>query len=225
MQMAKRQMLGWIFLMLLTGCGTNDPTINIRYDHIHGLTKGSRVIFEGNHIGDVDHIVYVEKGYFDVTVVFLEEYASSVTEHSRFFITDDPEREKQKAVEMIHLQEGGRPLESGTEVTGTTKTTAFFDQMGDRFEKGMERFSDGVEDLSRKILKETQTPEFKALQREFEQLMEEMKRSGEAAHEKIEKDLIPRLKEELKALKKQLEELRREEQDAAEMPTETSQAI
>jgi hypothetical protein len=223
--MAKRQMLGWIFLMLLTGCGTNDPTINIRYDHIHGLTKGSRVIFEGNHIGDVDHIVYVEKGYFDVTVVFLEEYASSVTEHSRFFITDDPEREKQKAVEMIYLQEGGRPLESGAEVTGTTKTTAFLDQMRGRFEKGMEHFSDGMDELSKKILKETETPEFKELQHEFGQLLEEMKRSGETAREKIEKELLPGLKKELEVLRKQLEDLRQKEQDAAEKTTETSQAI
>ncbi len=219
-------MLGWVWLMVLTGCGTDGLTVTIRYDHINDLTKGSRVVFEGTPVGEVQDIVYSEEGFFDITAVFPAEHAASVTEHSRFFITDDPALEGQKAIEMIHLQEGGQPLESGAQVVGTTRTSAFFDQMRERFEKGVGRFSEKMEELSGKIMKETESPEFKELKREFEQLMDEMKRSGEAVRENIEKELIPRLKEELEALKKELEALRKDEkEDAPEHSGEQTETI
>lgn len=215
---SRLKVFGILLSLALLGCVDGDLTVTIRYDRIHGLAKGCRVLFEGQPIGDVDAITYSEDGLFDVTVVIPKEYASSVTEHSRFFITDDPAQEGRKALEMIHLQDGGKKMESGARITGTTRTEFFFGQMRRRFEKGLDQFTEEVDELTDKILKETGKPEFKELQKEFERLLEDMSRSGEAAREKIEKELLPELKEELDALKKKLEKLHEDEKRNAPAP-------
>ena len=60
--------------------------------------------------------------------------------------------------------------------------------------KQFEKFS---EDLKRI----PESDEFKRFKKEMERLQEELKRGGESAKEKIEKEIIPQLKKEMEKLK------------------------
>lgn len=209
--MVKSKILMCVFLLLFGGCIQQDLTIIIRFDQIEGLTKGGRVIFEQNHIGDVKEVLYSDEGHYDVTVVIKKEFAPAVTEYSEFFINDDPQQDGKKAVEMIRVQEGGKMLEDGARVEGTTKTSVYYDQMRRHFEKGIDRFTKEFEEFAEKLQKEADKLDFKELEQEFDSLLEEMKRSSEAAREKMEKDIIPKLKKELEELRKRLEKFREDE--------------
>ena len=209
--MLKSKWLMLVFLLLFGGCDHQELNFVICFDQIEGLTKGGRVVFEQNHIGDVTEIVYSDDGYYDVTVVIKKEFSPAVTEYSQFFIIDDSRQAGKKAVEMIQVRKGGKMLQDGARVKGSNKTEVFFDQMRQRFQQGIERFGEEFEQFSEKLREEADKLDFKELEQEFDQLLEEMKRSSEAAREKMEKEILPKLKEELEALKKRLEELREDE--------------
>jgi ABC-type transporter Mla subunit MlaD len=54
--MQKRNVFVDIFLFISLGCGGKDLALKIRYDRIHGLEENSRVLFDGNPIGEVTRI-------------------------------------------------------------------------------------------------------------------------------------------------------------------------
>jgi septal ring factor EnvC (AmiA/AmiB activator) len=91
---------------------------------------------------------------------------------------------------------------------GSIKPLISFDQVEGDLEKGLENLKKEFEQFSGDI---TESEEFKKLKKELDRLAEELKRVGESAREKIEKELLPRLKEEIEKLRKRLQELGREE--------------
>ena len=137
----------WLILLLpliLAGCKPGGLHLNIRYDQIHGLIKGDRLIFQQNHIGKVTNITYTDKRDYTVAVIIQKDFAGAVTKYSRFYITDDPQREGHKAVEMIRVREGGAPLKDHATLEGSTKTSAFFEQIVGGFGTTFEELTDGV---------------------------------------------------------------------------------
>ena len=57
------------------------------------------------------------------------------------------------------------------------------------------------EKFSKKLHRISESEEFEKFVKELERLQEDLKRGGESAKEKIEKEIIPRLKEEIEKLK------------------------
>ena len=88
------------FLLVLGGCKERDLRFKIRYDTAQGLEKGGRVVFLGGQIGEVSHISDTENGYL-VEVSIKEKYRDTVTEHARFFVVEDPDRQGKRAIQMI----------------------------------------------------------------------------------------------------------------------------
>jgi len=210
--MVKKFLMLFLVASVFLGCKETGLNLKVRYDQIQGLNEGDRVIFEQNHIGQVAGIFYSEEGYYLVDVVIRKDFANAATEHSKFLITWDPEKEGKKAIEITQSPRGGTLLTDGATVIGTTRASPRSNQLWGDFGKTLDDLRKQLEKFSDDLRKIPESEEFKKLQKELERLLEEMKESGDAAREKIEKEVLPRIKRELEKLKETLRRLGREEE-------------
>ena len=196
-----------ILPVLFSGCMKGDLDISIRYDQIHGLKAGDRLLFEENHAGNVKEVVYRPEGYYLVDVEIKAAFAGAATDHTKFYIGTDPLDTDRKAVEMALPQKGGAPLQDGATVRGSTMSAVFFGRLLESFEKKLEDLKLRYDDFSRTLREIPESREFRNLEKELERLASEVKRSGRDAREKIEKEILPRIRNEIEELRKRLREL------------------
>ena len=142
----------------MLGCYNKDLNFKIRFAQTEGLRADDRIIFEKNHIGKVDAISYSEGGDYIADVKIDKGFIKAVTEHSRFFIINDPSEKGRKAIEMIKVAEGGVPLEKGAMIEGSTRFA----------------FLLGQKELREKIQKEL----LPWIQKEIENLKERLRKFG-----------------------------------------------
>jgi hypothetical protein len=186
--------------------------IKIRYDKIQGLVEGDRVLFDENHIGAVTGVSYTTDGDYIADVAIQKNFANAATEDSKFYIIDDPEKENRKAIEVIQTKTGGIPLENGAIVKGSTKSEMLFGDLPEALGKGLEGFQEQLEGLFEGLSTIPESKEFKDLQEEFESLGKEMSKSTGSVKEKVEKDVLPQLKEQIEKLREQMEKMGREKE-------------
>jgi len=210
--MGKKILMLLLVSLAFLGCKETGLNLKIRYDQIQGLNEGDRVIFEQNHVGQVAGIFYSEEGYYVVDVVIRKDFENAATDHSKFLITWDPEKEGRRAIEITQNPRGGTPLTDGATVIGTTRASPRSNQLWGDFGKTLDDLRKQLEEFADDLSKIPESEEFKKLQKELERLLEEMKKSGNAAREKIEKEVLPRIKRELEKLKETLRRLGREEE-------------
>ena len=72
--------------------------------------------------------------------------------------------------------------------------------MRENFEKGLGNLKEQFERFFEDLGSIPETEDFKKLEKELERLAEEMKRSSKSVREKIQKELLPRLKEKIEKL-------------------------
>ena len=137
-------------------------------------------------------------------------FADAATEHTEFYIETDPLNTDRMAVEMALTQKGGVPLKDGATVQGSTRSAAFFGRLLDNFEKKLEDLKMRYRDFSRTLSQIPESREFRNLEKEIEKLASEIKRSGEAAREKIQEEILPSIRKELEELRKRLRDLGRD---------------
>jgi paraquat-inducible protein B len=210
--MVKKISMLLLVAFVFLGCKETGLNLKVRYDQIQGLNEGDRVIFEQNHIGQVAGIFYSEEGYYLVDVVIRKEFANAATDYSKFLITQDPEKERKKAVEITQSPRGGTLLTDGATVIGTAKASPRSNQQWGDFGKTLDDLKKQLEEFADDLRKIPESEEFKKLEKELERLLEEMKKSGDATREKIEKEVLPRIKREIEKLKERLRGLGREEE-------------
>ncbi len=198
--------------LVILGWYSGDLNLKIRFDQIYGLKVGERIIFEQNEIGSVTGVVYEKDGTYLVDVEINDDFKNAVTGRSRFFIVKDPSHSNRKAIEVITVKGEGRPLEDGAVVQGSTRFSALLSKMEDDVTRNMENLKKTFRKLSEELKEIPEDEDIKRLQKDLDQLLEEMKRSGAAFREKVQKDLLPRLQEELERLKERLRELGREKE-------------
>lgn len=210
--MLKRVLVLLLLPLSSLGCKADNLNLKIRYDQVHGLQKGDPVIFEQNPIGIVTGVSYRDNGDYLVSVVIKKDSNTVATEHTKFFIVDDPVRQGHKAVEVAQIRPGGSLLKNQVTVEGSTRASVFFDQMMGGFEKGFENLKKEFEQFSQELSKVPESEAFKKLENELKDLAEAIEQSGKAAREEIEQQWLPRLKQELEKLKERLRKLGREDE-------------
>jgi hypothetical protein len=188
-------------VFLFFACEEKGLNLTIRFDQIQGLQADDLVVFENNHVGQVTRVFYSNDGVYIVDLKIEEDFANAATEHSRFYIIEDPQVAEKKAVEMIQLHKGGTPLANGSSVVGSTQSSAMFQKMLEDFDEQTgklgKQFRKFFEDLSK-------LPESEEVK--------QMEQAGKATRDKIQNDIVPMIKEELERLKKRLEKFGREEE-------------
>lgn len=210
-------MLGNVFMVFtfvvsISGCFNQDLNFKIRFQQIEGLRTSDGVIFEKNRIGRVESVSYTDKGDYLVDVRIDEPFVKAVTEHSRFFIVNDPSERGRKAVEMIRVGEAGDPVKSGAVVAGTTRFAALLNMMRENVGKTASDLNRKFKDMSDEFKGIPDSMEVKELERYLNDLKEMLLNAGAAAREKIQKELLPWLQKEIDRLKERLKKLGREKE-------------
>jgi ABC-type transporter Mla subunit MlaD len=206
----------WILVFLifaLPGCRDKDLRLNVMFERIHGLKQGNRVLVERNPVGEVETVTLTGDGLYRAEITIRRDFVHTATEHSRFFIAQDPAHKGQKAVEIIQTRKGSTLLKDGTTVQGSSRFTALLDKNREAFERGIRDLKNQLDRLSEELKGIPDTDAFKKLEEELTRLSEEIKQAAEAVQEKIEKEALPRLREELEKLRKRLERLRQGEDE------------
>ncbi len=203
-------------LILACACQATGLNLNIRFDQAQGIEVKDRVIFEGNHIGNVSKVNYANSGDYIVSVTIQPNFINTATEDSQFFIIDDPQKSPHKAIEVLMTSDGGTLLADGATVTGSVKPSPvadLFNQLASGWSVGMKLFGNQLgdwqnqfESFSKELEKFPDSEAYKQLEAEFNRLVEQMKNSGDEVGEKIQNEILPRIQEEMDKLKKQLEQ-------------------
>ena len=201
-------------ILLFFGCNGNGHTITVCYDHIDGLEKSGRVMFESQEIGTVGDVSYTKEGRYEVRLVIMPAFSNVLTEQARFLIVPDPAARKKKAVAVILLETGGKPLPRHATVQGTSEFQAYSEKFKKDLEKGLDYLKEEYGQLADELRNLPTEQKFRVLRDELIQLLEEMKKYGDAAREKLRSEVLPRLEKELERLKEELDTLGREKEAA-----------
>ncbi len=213
--MKKRTMiLSILFLLTGTFLGFADTNLNlkIKFDQIYGLKKGDRVIYELNHIGEVGNVNYGKDGIYNVEVTIKNNFANAATESSEFFIIDDPQKKGSKVVEVILVQTGGVLLKDGATVEGSSNRSMILEKLEMDIERGLEYLKREYEKFQNQVDKIPESKEYQELKRKLANLLEQLKLTSKETHDKIQKELIPKIKEELDRIEETIKKFGEEKQ-------------
>lgn len=210
-------------LIFFPGCVEKQLNVTVGFYDIQGLKKADHVIFQGHSIGKVDRISFTENGRYLVDISILPDFKNAATEHSQFYIADDPIQKDQTAVEIKLLETGGSVLSDGARVDGMEPPSGSMDALRETVEKEMDKFRDALEkgvgefrkdidQLAKELRRMPESEEFKAFTEKMERLAEEMKKSGKDVREKLQNDFLPKLWSEMDKLRKKLNDLGREDE-------------
>lgn len=209
--MLKKIAILWVLSFALWGCEHKGLHFKAKYDQLSGLQTGDNVIFEGHDIGDVTGIAYTQEGYYLVDVGVKQNFLNAATEDSQFFIVTDPNNPARKSIQVIQKRPGGKVLEEGAVVEGSSRTESFLEPILKGFREGFDELNKELEGLSKELQRVPESEEYRQLERQLEDLAEQMKEAEKSAQEKWQKEILPRLQQEMERLREELRELLPEE--------------
>ena len=170
------------------------------------------MLFEQNHIGEVERVVYSQEGVYMVHVRIDKNFAAAATEDTDFIIVPDPEREGKNAVELVVRKTGGLLLTQGAQVEGKADNPTIVEQLEEQIGKSLEMLKKYFKGFSKTFKKFPESREFRKLEKELQELSQEMERAGKALRKKMQEEVLPRIEEEVERLKEQLRKLGREKE-------------
>lgn len=194
--------LGILWAALVMSCGPGDLEFSVRFREVEGISKGAAVLFEGRSIG---RVVGVAREDGSCLLAVDRVAAGQVTEHSRFLIVDQPGQPKVRAVEMVVTSPGGRPLERGALVEGSSGMAALGARMQQRLAVAAEALRRQLDSLAADIDSWAAGEEVRQMERELDRLLQEIERLGEEMQATVRDDILPRLRDEVAKLRRALE--------------------
>ena len=210
--MTRKTILWVLFLWMLSACGARDIRVNVTFDHLSGLTKADRVVFEGNAIGAVQDVSYNQDGSYTVQVRIEKGFENAVTQYSHFRIVPDPKLSDHKAVRVVLSQSGGTPLKSGATIAGDPEEDDFFSQLQKDLASGFDFFKEQIDKFDRDVREYPQSEEYRQLKKSLEDLADEIESKEKQTREKIKREWLPKIQHELDMLREKLKQFGKEEE-------------
>ncbi len=208
-----RKILGPFICLIVVSCQASAIKVHIRFNDAQGLVQGDRVVAGGEQIGKVAKVEYTSNGEFLVDVVVPEQFRQKLTTSSKYYIVPDPESQGRKAIEVVASAEPGDLVADGATVQGSSKAEDMVNDLVAGMQKGLSELENQVEEFLGTLVKEVPPKEqIQKLRKQLEELAERMKKSGQAARDKLEKEVLPRLEQEIEKLKEKLRKLGREKE-------------
>ncbi|MFO7986798.1 MAG: hypothetical protein R6U38_13130 [Desulfatiglandaceae bacterium] len=198
-----------VLLLLSTGAWrflNPDLDLTVRFDRINGLQAGDRVLFEENHIGEVETIMYETDGSYAVEISIKSNFVNAATTLSEFYIVSDPQNRNSRAIEIVQTEPGGSVLEEGAVVEGSSRRSLLLRDLTKDIDKGLNYLKGEFEDLRKDIEDIPESDEYRELKRELEEAVKQLERGARESKEKIKQELLPLLIRELEELKEKIEE-------------------
>lgn len=210
--MTRKTIVWAFFIWALSACGSQDIRINVTFDHLAGLEKEDRVLFEGNTIGVVRVVTYNPDGSYTVQVRIEKGFENAVTQYSHFRIAADPKLSDRKAVMVDLDRRDGTPLKSGTTIAGVSGENDFFKQLQEDLASGFAFFKEQIDKIDRDVRQYPQSEEYRQLKKSLEELAAEIEKKEKQTREKIKREWLPKIQRELDKLREKLKQYGREEE-------------
>jgi len=211
--MARHFLILFSALFLFCSAKTANYELTLQFSEIRGLVQGNPVVFKEDPIGAVTKVTYTKTGGFDVQVAISESDRALITEYSRFFVTENPENPSEKAIRMVLIRDGGTPLEDGSAVKGSDRTSVIISRVTENLESVLGEIEEEVDRLLNRLDRLSRSDEYRELKRQLERLSRRIREAEKSGREKLEKEIIPELKREMKELQKRLEMLFSEQKE------------
>ena len=210
--MVRKTIVWLLFIWGLSACVSNDIQINVTFDHLSGLTKEDRVVFEDNTIGSVQAVSYNPDGSYTVQVRIEKSFQNAVTQYSHFRIVEDPKASNHKAVMVVLDQSGGTPLKSGATIAGDSEEDDFFKQLQEDLASGFAFFKEQIDKIDRDVRQYPQSEEYRQLKKSLEDLADEIESKEKQTREKIKREWLPKIQREVDKLREKLKQFGKEEE-------------
>ncbi|MCF8082788.1 MAG: MlaD family protein [Deltaproteobacteria bacterium] len=212
-----RMIIGLTVLLLLSpgAWGFPDPDLHvtIRFDRIDGLTSGDRVLFEENHIGNVESVTYEKEGRYTVEISIQSNFINAATTLSEFYVVNDPQAQKKRAIQMVQVQPGGSVLKQGAVVEGSNSRSLLLKRLSRDIDQGLNELRGELKDLQKDMENIPHTDEYRELKRELSETAKQLERAVRESKEKMRKELLPLLIRKLEELKERLKEQGKEKSE------------
>jgi ASC-1-like (ASCH) protein len=199
-----------LLTLILVGCKSQGVEINVQYEQLSGLAKGDRVLFQENAAGRVVSIQYNDNQTYNVKLNVDTGFAHALTEFSTFHVVDDVGADGHKAIDVRVSRQGGLPLKSGTVVPGARPVDDLADRIKKDLESGFQFFKERIEAFGKDLKQAPETEAYQDLKKSIEALAAEIMKKEKQAREKVKREWLPRIQQELDALRRRLEKLGRE---------------
>lgn len=195
---------------IIISCRSDVIHLNVTYHHLSDLAPEDRVILEGNQAGRVDEITYLKDGTYVVELQIDKGFAEALTDATAFYVVDDQVRQGHKAVEIHVLHAGGVPLADGATIAGATEADRLEHLMRKTLMDGVDFLSKRIDKLKQDIERIPETEAYRQLERALKELAANLKHSEKEARERIKREWLPKLEQELDKLRQRLRNSGRE---------------
>lgn len=192
---------------LLTGCFEQDLEFNIRYQEVNGLTEGAALIHGDEVVGSVDEINYTRQGDFEVQVTIAEPHTNLATDTVLFVVTEDPNAENDRVIKLITDDNRGEPLKNGQTIEGSTALSGIAQEFQNQISSTLFSFAEGLDRSLAKLKEQNVDEHLSGLQNELDELINEAKTLSDSANEKLEHDIVPKIRQHIEQLKEELNNL------------------
>jgi hypothetical protein len=197
-------------VLFATGC-THSTRFSISFDQASGLKQQDPVICRDAPAGTVTRITYTPEARFLVQVELPEEFSYCATEHSRFYIGEDPARSGAKAVLIEQDRAGGQKLARDAVVQGSQRPDPGFGfaQSLEGFQKALEQtltdLITGIENIPR-------SREYQELMKSMAEMESRLKTAGQAMGDTLRKEVMPQLTDQIRELTRKLRQMGQEDE-------------
>ncbi|MEJ2156567.1 MAG: hypothetical protein P8X96_14605 [Desulfobacteraceae bacterium] len=210
-----RAILGAFTVLVLAACSLGGGiVVNVNFEHLSGLEKDDRVLFDDNVAGHVQSVQYHSDGTYTVQVFIDKGFVSAATEYAQFQVVDDPDRQGRKGVQIRLTRQGGTPLADGATVAGVPAEEDLASKIRKELDAGMAFIMEKMEQFERDIKSFPESQEYQDLKKALEDLATELGQKEKSARERLKKEWLPELQRKLDELRERLREEGHEEQMA-----------
>lgn len=200
-----------LLALSLQACDSGGLKITVQYPDDPGIVNGDRVLENDETVGVVTD-VKAAGGKTQLLVAIKPETGKSITDRTRFYIDDDPEKSGRKAIRLERATQPGKPIASGAVVEGADKSMEMLHRFKDSLEAGAQGFVDQFKSFLDQMEKAPESDAVQQLKEDLEALAESFNRSAKEAQDKIRREVLPQLEQYLDELRRELEALGREDE-------------
>jgi ABC-type transporter Mla subunit MlaD len=197
-------------LLMVASCRSNEIHLNVTYTRLSGLATQDHVIVEGNKAGRVSKITYLKDGTYVAALKIEKGFSEALTDASIFYVVDDPDRQGHKAVEIRVQRPGGILLADGATVAGASDADRFENLLKKTLTESVDFLADQLDKLKRDIETIPHGEAYQQFEKALKALASELRRSEKATRERMKREWLPKLEQELEKFRNRLRNSGRE---------------
>ncbi len=209
--MIKNIFFSAITALILIGCVGTTHNFKIRFNDIQGLRKNDRVFFDKTAIGEVTGIEYTDTGNYLVNLAVEDQFSSLPKDSSTFYIDSNPETEKQIAIRITQIKDGGNIIEKNTIVEGQSKYAALYGRIANKFRKNVYVLESEINNFIKGLQNLSESEQIKQIERQLDKILAEIENLSVEMKHKLETEILPRIKEQIEGMRRRLEKIGKEE--------------